>query len=129
MARATSSTDLQNLIGARIARSSGLDSWVLPYVIFTLSSKPVLTMRAGEDLTLSSVEANLYAASGAGLDELEGAWHRLFHKRRWVPAGSSETIKSWITSVYDDSIKSLEVDTQARAYLRVIETEFAFIPA
>ena len=83
---------------------------------------------AGPDLTTANVEANLYASSGATLDLMESAWHSAFHKQRWTTARLG-SVKSWITSTYDDSIQSLETDTKSRAFLRVIETTIAFIPA
>ena len=130
MERATSAGELQNLIGARIARSSGLSSWALPYVIFTVSGiRPEFTMRPGADLSKALVETYLYARSGGELDELEAAWHMRFNKKKWTPSGSSGPINSWITSVYDEPVQSLQTDTKARAHLRIIETEFAFIPS
>ena len=127
--RANQNASLAGLIDGRIAQQGGLAGWVLPYIIFRLAgARPTFTMRAGPDLTTANVEANLYASSGATLDLMESAWHSAFHKQRWTTARLG-SVKSWITSTYDDSIQSLETDTKSRAFLRVIETTIAFIPA
>ena len=127
MARASEPGALQNLIDGRIAVEGGLQNWPRPYVVWTaLTISPQHTFK-GPPLVVCRVEATLYAASGVGLDELEGAWIGAFSHYSGTVGG--EKIQSWITSSYDENLDELETDSQARSYARVVEMSVAYVPA
>ena len=124
---ARSNIYLHALINDRIAVESGIQNWELPYVAFTtINAAQQKTFGNKPNLIIARIEANLYAANGVALDQLEAAWFNAFNRYSGTIGG--ETITSWITSSYDED-NDLETDTLARSYTRVVEFTVAFVPS
>ena len=127
VARAYSHPGLYALIGGRIFRQGAIQGTRLPYVVFHLGAQsPDLTYGGGPSLTITRVDANLYARA-FDLEDLETQWRGAFEKYQGTHGGA--IFKSWISSAYDEPIESRFTDPAVRTFCRVLETTVALEPA
>ena len=126
IARIRNHAALNAAIGGRAAFQSGIAGWVSPYLILEGGAQETdLTFGSGPELVTGRIYANLFAATGDGLDALEGHWKSAFHKVSAISAGMK--LDSWVTQTYNDDVRRLVTDSTARLWVRTAETQVVYI--